>query len=224
MNPKRRLRKPALLPNRLHFRGFSAAATGTWVAFGSAWVRATRRMSPRVLCDLLRFTGPQVEAYFASLDPAATGVPVGWAGPKPAPVWLDLAREYTERWHHQQQVRDAVGKPGLKERKFLAPVLETFARGLPRAYREVAAPEGTAVQVSISGESGGEWFLVSENGAWNLYVDAAGPASARVIIEQDDAWRLFTKGLSREQARRKVALEGDERLGLRALETVSIIA
>jgi len=37
------------------------------------WVRATRRMSGPVICDLLEYTGPQVEAYFASLDPFALG-------------------------------------------------------------------------------------------------------------------------------------------------------
>src|ERR1700754_3375876 len=74
-----------------------------------SWVKATRRLSPRVLCDFLRFVGEQTNAYFATLDPEAFGDPVDWAGPEPAPVWLDLAREYTERWHHQQQIRDAVG-------------------------------------------------------------------------------------------------------------------
>ena len=59
------------------------------------WVRAARRMSPRVLCELLAYTGPQIEAYFASLDPFAMSGPVTWAGPEPAPVWFDVAREFT---------------------------------------------------------------------------------------------------------------------------------
>src|SRR5579884_3327625 len=32
------------------------------------WVTAARRISPRLLCDLLAHTGPQVETYFQSLD------------------------------------------------------------------------------------------------------------------------------------------------------------
>ena len=59
-------------------------------------VEAARMISPRVICDLLRWSAPQVEEYFASLDPHATGVPVDWVGPEPAPNWLDLAREYPE--------------------------------------------------------------------------------------------------------------------------------
>lgn len=86
------------------------------------WVSATRRISPRLLTDLLRFTGLQVCDFFASLDPFALGGPVSWAGPEPAPVWRDLAREYSERWYHQAQIREAVGAP---------PLLDAFARARP---------------------------------------------------------------------------------------------
>src|SRR5215471_14750026 len=42
----------------------------------ASWVTATRRISPRLLCDLLRFAGEQANRYFASLDPDAVGDPV----------------------------------------------------------------------------------------------------------------------------------------------------
>jgi uncharacterized protein (TIGR03083 family) len=62
------------------------------------WLLAARRMSPRLVRELLAFTGPEVEACFASLDPMGMGGAVSWAGPDPAPIWFDLAREFTERW------------------------------------------------------------------------------------------------------------------------------
>ncbi|MCW5849944.1 MAG: maleylpyruvate isomerase family mycothiol-dependent enzyme [Anaerolineae bacterium] len=105
------------------------------------WVTATRRLSPRVTRELLAWAGPQVSALFASQDPFALGGPVSWAGPDPAPVWLDLAREYTERWHHQQHIRDAVGRPGFTEPHFMAPVLDAFVRALPHTYRETPRPK-----------------------------------------------------------------------------------
>ena len=76
----------------------------------AVWVTGARRISSRLLIELLETTGELTEAYFASLDMTALGMPVDWAGPEPAPVWLDVAREYTERWVHQQHIRDAVGK------------------------------------------------------------------------------------------------------------------
>src|SRR3954449_1326408 len=68
------------------------------------WVEAMRRLSPRVVTELLATTGPPTEAYFASLDPTAIGGPIDWAGPEPAQLWLHVAREYTERWVHQQHI------------------------------------------------------------------------------------------------------------------------
>jgi uncharacterized protein (TIGR03083 family) len=188
------------------------------------WVRAARRISPRLLVDLLRLTGEQVSAYFQSLDPYALGVSVDWAGPKPAPVWLDLAREYTERWHHQQHLRDAVGRPGLTGPRHLAPALDTFVRALPHTYRDVQADEGALAGLTIAGESGGQWFLLRERGEWRLYVEATRPPQAEVIVDQDLAWRLFTRGVGRDAALARATIKGDPRLGARMLEVVSIIA
>lgn len=45
------------------------------------WIRAARRISPRVLMELLDLTGPEVASLFASLDPQAPAfLPVSWAG------------------------------------------------------------------------------------------------------------------------------------------------
>jgi uncharacterized protein (TIGR03083 family) len=188
------------------------------------WVAAARRMSPRLLCDLLRLVGGQMCATVKTLDPDALGGPVSWAGPGPAPVWLDLAREYTERWLHQQHIRDAVDRPGLKGPRFLAPVLDTFVRALPRTYQDVDAPDGTLVALTLTGDAGGRWFLLREKGAWHLCLEIERRPQAEVVLGQELAWRLFTKGLHPEQVRAAVELRGDVALGLKALDTVSILA
>ena len=188
-----------------------------------AWVKATRRLSPQLLCDLLRFAGGQTNRYFAALDPDALGDPVDWAGPGPAPVWLDLAREYTERWHHQQQIRDATDHPGLKAPRYLAPVLDAFVRALPHTYRDVQAADGSSVTLEITGAAGNRWHLLREGGAWQLYLDADATPTASVSLDEDLAWRLFTKGVKPEAARARVRVSGAERLALPALGMISII-
>lgn len=188
------------------------------------WVRALNRISPQLLCEFLALTGPQVAAYFATLDPHATGGSVDWAGPEPAPVWLDLAREYTERWHHQQHIRDAVGKPGMKEPRYLAPVLDTFVRALPHTFRTVEAAAGTVVKLAVMGEAGGNWYLHRGAAAWQLYAAVNLPPTTTVTIEQDQAWRLLTRGLDPTMAQRALEIAGDEHLGLQLLSAVSIIA
>jgi uncharacterized protein (TIGR03083 family) len=192
--------------------------------WNQSWIQAARRISPRLLIDVLAYTGHQLCDHFRSLDPYVMGGAISWAGPEPAPVWLDLAREYTERWHHQQHIRDAVGKPGLKEPRYLAPVLSTFVWALPRAFRTARATDGTCVTLTIIGDSGGQWSLQQERGNWRLYQGAADHPDAEVATDEDTAWRLFTRGLDRSVARDLVSLRGERALGLKVLDMVSILA
>jgi hypothetical protein len=83
--------------------------------------------------------------------------------------WFDVARELTEHWHHQQQIRLAAGRPLLFERRWSLPVLETFLRAAPVAYRDVAAPPGTAVAVAFGPPTDVAYGLVATGaGAWAL--------------------------------------------------------
>jgi uncharacterized protein (TIGR03083 family) len=189
----------------------------------SECVLAARRMSPRLLREFLAFTAPQVEAYFASLDPMAIGGPVSWAGPDPAPVWFDIAREFTERWHHQQQIRDATGRPPLYDPYFLAPVLDTFVRALPHNFRHAMAPQGTVVRFEICGDAGGVWFLCKTEQTWTLVAESRAEPATQVILTPDTAWRLFTKGIDREKARALAMIRGDASLASPIFATTSII-
>jgi uncharacterized protein (TIGR03083 family) len=188
------------------------------------WVRATQRISPALLSALLELTGKQFYEYVSSLDQMAMNGAVSWAGPGNAPVWLDIAREYTERWLHQQQIRDAVNRPGLKERKFFHPVLDTFVRALPHTYRDVAVTGTTVVKLVVTGDAGDAWYVVGEAHGWSLYKAVELQPASVVTMDQETCWRLFTKGIDKERARVDVSVEGDRGLGEKVLETVSIIA
>ena len=188
------------------------------------WVSVSARMSTRLLVDLLEFVGPQMCAYFQTLDPFVIGGAVSWAGPEPAPVWLDVAREYTERWHHQQHIREAVGKPGLKEPHYFSPVLAAFMRALPETFRETPAVENTCVTVTFAGPAGGRWSILRKDMRWKLYVGAPAEPTTEFSLDQEHAWRLFTRGLSPDLARQQAMIKGEQALGLKVLEMVSIIA
>src|SRR5262249_15421051 len=112
----------------------------------------------------------------------------------------------------------------LTEPRYLAPALDAFVRALPHTYREVAAADQTLIALLISGDAGGTWFLLREHERWNLYVESAQHPNAHVILDQDTAWRLFPRGISKDQARMHATITGDRRLGERMLETVSVIA
>jgi uncharacterized protein (TIGR03083 family) len=186
------------------------------------WVRATRRISPNLVTELLALTGPRVAERFASLDPWEPGLGVAWTGDGPSPAWLDVAREYTERWVHHAQIREAIGERPLMERRWLHPVLDTFMRCLPRAYEEVDAPVGTRVGVSIEGDAGGRWMVVRGRERWALSPVDEPPFEAELIVLDDVAWKLLTRMLPVDSAVDAVEMRGDE-LAATAMRAVAVM-
>ena len=183
-------------------------------------------LSPRVLVALTRLVVNDLHAHVSSLDPMAPAPwAVSWAGEMRSENWFDIARELTERWHHQQQIRLAVGRPGIMTPRLYGPVLECFMRALPYAYRSVPAPTGAICRVVIAGDCGGEWCIRRDAGGWS-FATMPDRASVRAVatIPQELAWRIFTKGLSPPEARPHVAIAGDQRLGAAVLDMIAIVA
>lgn len=90
------------------------------------WMNITRRLSPKILIDLLDYSENEFNKYIKTLDLYATSLfPVNWAGEDESKNWFDIAREFTEKWHHQMQIRLALDKPILMDCKFLEPLYDT---------------------------------------------------------------------------------------------------
>ena len=188
------------------------------------WVHAMKRMSPQVLTALLEITGKQYNHQMALLDPFAPAIfAVSWAGETSSVNWFHIAREYTERWHHQQQIRDAVEKPGIMTGELYYPVLDTFMRALPYTYRNVDAAEYTAVQFTITGDAGGDWFLVKKQD-WLLQKTNQLPVTAHIIISDAIAWKLFTKSWRKKDVQNYISMEGNTTLVEPILEMVAVMA
>jgi uncharacterized protein (TIGR03083 family) len=213
------------------FFGLPAPPPGgyeSFVAFinrnNAEWIQAARRISPGVLIELLEITSKEVYKLFRSLDPFAPAIwAVSWAGEDQSANWFDIAREYTERWHHQQQIRVAVNRPGISGRELYFPVLDTFLRGLPHAFRSVQAPEGTAVEIEITGDAGGSWYLQQSASSWNLAEKIERP-EAKLRIDEELAWRVFTKAVEPRRASQEVEMTGDKALAIQVLSLVAVIA
>jgi uncharacterized protein (TIGR03083 family) len=187
-------------------------------------VRQYRQLSNEELISRMEAASRESAEYHQSLDPFGVAMfPVSWAGEEESANWFDTAREFTERWHHQQQIRLAVDLPGIMTREFYFPVLDCFMRGLPHTYLNVAAAAGSFAQFDIEGECGGSWFLYCEGGVWRLTASHAGKKISQTTIPQEIAWRIFTKGISFEEARNQVRVTGDETVGLHILKMISIV-
>lgn len=191
----------------------------------AAWVSAAQHISAPVLVDFLALTDQQVYEFFAMLPmDEPMGVPVAWAGETRSANWFDIGREYTEKWFHQQHIREAIGVEGLVERQWLFPVIELCIRALPFTYQMVEAPDGTGITVRITGEAGGVWSLMRNDGEWNLYAGEDENAEAAVELSDDTAWRLFSKGLDHGAMARRIAITGNQTLGSKIFDLLAIMA
>jgi uncharacterized protein (TIGR03083 family) len=199
-------------------------------AQNESWVAAMRRLSPALLIDLLRWSGAETQQYFESLDPNAMAhIAVSWAGEAQSANWFDLARELSERWLHQQQIREAAGIPPLYDPEIFVPALDTFVRALPHTFRDTDAPEGTTVRLTITQAGTGpgrslRYDLVRTKDRWRIVPTMSSEPDAEAMIPADTAWRVFTKGIAKTDAMRLSTLEGDRSLAEKVFDAVSIIA
>lgn len=162
----------------------------------ATWVAAAKRFSPRVIADLLDVTGRAFAPFIESLPlHARAPISVAWAGESESENWFDIGREYTEWWHHQMQIRDAVGAPLLLlEPKWLEPLLEISARvfrGIPATV--VFDVDGRAFSV-VGGE---------------VHRGAAPSPAATVTTDADTAWRMLFHALSHDEILARVTISGD---------------
>jgi hypothetical protein len=199
-------REVADLVNRLNAEG---------VAFGS-------HLSSRLLTDLHAITGVWVAGHTETLDPDGKAIfAVSWAGEAESRNWMDIGREYTERWHHQMQIRDATGRPLLLlEPHWMLPLLDISVRALPHAYRSITATAGTAVAFRVTGDTRAAWTLVRVDAGWAVLSGESGHATTTVECDANAVWRLlYNAPFDRGQVR----VEGDAALAAPLLNTRSVV-
>lgn len=192
----------------------------------ATWVNAMKRVSPQMIIQQLESTGKQYITYLNTLKPFEQAkYPVSWAGEDVSLNWFDIAREYTEKWHHQQQIRDAVGIPGLMTKELFYPCIDTFMYALPHSYRNVDATEGTVIQITVSGDTGGDWYLLKAAQKWELLKQQpVNPTQSEVIIDPETTWKFFTKAITPQMALQLSVIKGDVLLGQTVFNTIAVMA
>jgi hypothetical protein len=182
-----------------------------------------------VLTDLVEWADSQLAELFRSLDPHGPAIfPVAWAGEERSENWMDVARDYTEKWHHTQQLFDATNRPStILTRRLGHPCLDIFMRALPFTFHNVDAPLGGCVTVVVTGEAGGSWHVERREGGWDQTAGSQPTPLATVTMGQETAWKLVTKRRSPETIRQQfpdIQITGDDALGRNVLRMVSVMA
>ena len=189
------------------------------------WIKASKRLSPAVLMMLHELTGKSVSDYYCSLDPNVKAIfPVAWAGEEESQNWFHLAREYMEKWLHQQQIRDAVNKPAILTSEYFVPFIDSAFRALPYTFKEVEATDGTCLHIQLDLPEKESWFLEHAQGNWVVSRQAPIKTDATLHIDANAAWKLFSKSWRPEEARPFTKISGDRSLAEKALHLVSFMA
>jgi len=185
-------------------------------------VQFAARLSPRLIVDLLAITGGWVADVIEALPPHGRSIfSVSWAGESESENWMDTGREYTERWHHQMQIRDAVGAPSvLLQPQWMTPLLDFSVRALPHSYRAVEAAPGATVVLNVTGETTGSWTLLRDSAGWRITSGAVARPGATVELAADDAWRLLYNA---PVDRSRIHVSGDAALAAPMLRARSVI-
>ena len=201
---------------------------GDFVAFinglNAQWVAAASRLSPRVLTDTYERASSELADWFETqpLDTPALFA-VSWAGEQMSANWFDIGREFTELWHHQEQIRMAVRADRLPDARHLHAVIDIAVRGLPHAYRHVLGVPGQTVVIDVTGAAGGQWTLVREEDGWTLMRGEPGSETTRIRLDENAAWKLLFNALPEADQAQAVSVSGRAELAGALLHARSVI-
>ena len=141
-----------------------------------------------------------------------------------SPNWFHIAREYTEKFLHQQQIRDAVHKFGIMTRELFYPFIDIMMYAFPHTFKDTVLDEGTIISIIVSTAIGGQWNIVRTKTGWKLNKDNIQTSDARIMIDPDMAWKLFSKSWTPQMVSGKVEITGNRELGEQALRLVAVMA
>ena len=190
-----------------------------------SWTSATKRLSPQVITNLLEITGKEYTEHLKTLNPFDNAIfSVAWAGQETSSNWFHIAREYTEKFLHQQQIRDAVGRQEIMTKELFYPFVDTFMFAFPHTFSNVSAENGTTVSIEVSTDIGGIWNIIKTDTGWVLDKSKNIDTHAKVIIDPETVWKLFSKSWKPEQVIDKVKVSGITTLAKQALNIVAVMA
>jgi hypothetical protein len=120
-----------------------------------------------------------------------------------------IAREYLERFVHQSQIRRAVEAPDLSG-ELVAFVARVVVELLAAWLIDYAPPSGSIVGIDFG--DAGAWSWQREAERWSVRDGIAGDAAARLSVAPEVAVALLSRGITADEATRRVTIEGDASL------------
>lgn len=189
-------------------------------ALNEAWVESFRSVAPaEVLAQLRDVTGrraARLRSMSAEQFEADSWTP---AGPGTYGRFMQI-RVY-DCWVHEQDIRDAVGRPGHDSGPAAEQSLDEIVRALGYIVgKKAAAPSGSTVTIELTGPSG-RTVHVAVDGRAAVVERLDRPADATIRMPAGLFVRLAAGRLEPEARMAEVGLEGDGDLGRRVVANLN---
>ncbi|MHB1518893.1 MAG: maleylpyruvate isomerase family mycothiol-dependent enzyme [Acidimicrobiales bacterium] len=195
-------------------------------AVNEAWVDARRdRPGEEVLAEFAETAARRLEVLRSM--PADRFDIVGWSPVGQVPYREFMDTRVLDSWAHEQDIRQALTRPGGRNGAGEATVLARCERTMPYVVgKRVAASDGTSVRFRVEGPLGVDFGVVVEHArAASVALPAEVVPSVTVEMDQDVFWRLCFGRVEPGSviSSGRVAITGDEDLGRRVIGSMSFM-
>jgi uncharacterized protein (TIGR03083 family) len=186
-----------------------------------AWVEARRRLpGDEVLAEFDEVTGARLAALGAMTDEELEAETPSPLGVVPYATFMDV--RVMDCWTHEQDIRLAVGRPGHLEGAAPTAAIRRLASSLGYVVgKRVGAPEDTSVVLELAPH--GALAVVVRDGRAGPTDPPADP-TVRITTDPETYARLAAGRWTADHAvaSGRVAFKGDETLGRRVVDNLSI--
>ncbi len=190
--------------------------------FNEQWVAAAQFLSPPLILTLLEATGRWTAEFYRDVDAEQLGEPVGlFAAQDASPYWQIAAREFLERWTHQQQIRRATARPKLRH-EFLVPAGAVVAHIIAAHAGALDVEPGTTIVFAISGIQA--WTIEVGPAESLVFLGAAASPTARLEVDADAATPMLSRGLTAPDLISKLRITGPDPLSAKLAQGFTLIA
>ena len=125
-------------------------------------------------------------------------------------------------WMHEQDIRDALARPGHDDGPAAEIALDEITRALPYALaRSAGVPDGSVVTIETSGPAGRTWHIGVEAGRGRLVEQPGGEPGAWLRLPTGVFTRLCGGRIDPATALSSVEIEGDAHLGPRVVASLA---
>lgn len=196
-------------------------------ALNEAWVASLRPVpGPQVLAEFIEVTDRRIGELEAM--PPARFDEIGWSPVGEAPYRIMLGTRVLDAWAHEQDIRLAVGRPGGRNGRGEAVVLDRCEETMPYVVgKRAAPPDGTVVRFVVEGELGRSITVRVAGGRAATVPAPAADIEPTVTLTTDQAtfWRLAYGRMSAATALadQLIRLDGDTALGRRVLDGMAFM-